>query len=148
MVKVGSRMRSIRENGSTRKKHAQGPETIVTHNLSFEKKFLRKEKKLSSSYLTEKSTHFPKCNWERTLSRATTWQLCGSSAFKDDLLFVWQYLLRIVVFVLVNWGLQIHCQKKPAAGMCLYDDSTENRQNYKFQKLTARKSIKLHLSLV
>lgn len=42
-------------------------------------------------------------------------------------------------FVLVNLELQLHCQKKHAEGMCLYGDSTESRQNYKFQKLTAKK---------
>lgn len=45
----------------------------------------------------------------------------------------------IVEFVLVNLELQLHCQKKLVVGMYLYDDSTESRQNYKFQKLTAKK---------
>jgi len=39
-------------------------------------------------------------------------------------------------FVLVNLELQLHRQKKRVEGMCLYGDSTESRQNYKFQMLT------------
>lgn len=56
-------------------------------------------------------------------------------------------------FVLVNLELQLHCQKKRVEGMCLYGDSTESRQNYKFQKLTAKKyqhicSQKTHISVI
>lgn len=49
----------------------------------------------------------------------------------------------IVEFVLVNLELQLHCQKKLVEGMCLCGDSKESRQNYKFQKLTAKISTNL-----
>ena len=48
-----------------------------------------------------------------------------------------------VEFALANLELQLHCQKKLAEGMCLYGDSTESRQNYKFQKLTVKISTNL-----
>jgi hypothetical protein len=51
----------------------------------------------------------------------------------------------IVEFVLVNLEMQLHCQKKIVAGMCLYGDSTESRQTYKFQKLTAKKCVQLQI---
>lgn len=45
----------------------------------------------------------------------------------------------IAEFALVNLEQQLHCQKKLAEGMCLCGDSTESKQNYKFQRLTVKK---------